>query len=68
MEDPKPVWESKTLWVNVLTAVAMIIAAAVAQPDLIPAEAMRYVVFALAAVNIILRLVTSQPVTLTRNE
>lgn len=61
--EPKSLLASKTLWVNVLTAAAAVLTA-LSGSELIPATVMPYIVVGLAAVNILLRTITTQPVTL----
>lgn len=65
MSEPKVWYESKTLWINILTVAAMILSfvvdthAAGGLPlDLDP----RWVALALGVINIVLRSVTNQPV------
>ncbi len=55
----KALLQSKTFWVNVLALVGMILTGtgAVASPDWLQYEAI-----ALAAVNVVLRLITGQPI------
>jgi len=56
----KPWWQSKTIWVNVLT---MIVDVAGRMSDVIPASAQPYIASGLAILNIALRFLTDQPVT-----
>ena len=65
MNEPKPWWESKTMWINGLTVAAAILAFVVDTQtagglpfDLDP----RWVALGLGVVNILLRMTTSQPV------
>ena len=65
MDDAKPFWASKTLWVN---AVALIAAAAGAlglDIGLDPELQITIVGAIMAVVNIVLRFVTDKPVTLS---
>jgi len=62
MEDVKPWWQSKTLWVNGLTLIATIAAAFGIDLGLDEQTKGTLVLGALAAVNVILRLVTREPV------
>lgn len=64
--EAKPFWESKTMWINVLTVVAMILSFVIDTHmagglplDLDP----RWIALALGIVNIVLRSVTNQPIT-----
>lgn len=57
--DMKPFWKSKTLWVN-LGAAAIIIAEFLGEAFLIPVEAQMVI---LAAINVVLRKVTREPIT-----
>lgn len=66
MVEPKLWYESKTLWINALTVIASILAFIVDTQTAggLPFEIdPRWVVIALGVVNIILRSVTNQPVT-----
>lgn len=69
MGETKPFWESRTLWVNGLTVIAMILAFLI---DAQSANGLpfdldaRWIALALGIVNIILRSVTSQPVSRSR--
>jgi hypothetical protein len=67
----KPFWESKTMWINILTVAAMILSFVVDTQmdgglplDLDP----RWVAMALGIINIILRAVTNQGVTRSKAE
>lgn len=60
---PKPLWQSKVLWTNLLVALAALLVELSNVPDL--GVDPKWVVIALAAVNGALRLVTSQPVSAT---
>ena len=55
----KPFWKSKTLWVN-LGAAAVLIVQFLSEAFLIPAEAQMII---LAAINVVLRKVTREPIT-----
>lgn len=63
---PKPLWQSRTFWINAASALLAIVLLAdtsirggvlPVSPNLLP-----WVLFALAALNILLRMVTSQPI------
>lgn len=62
---PKSLFASRTLWLNALTFTAALLTALSGMTDAIPPALMPYIVAALAAVNIGLRLVTTQPVTIS---
>lgn len=62
MSTAKSIFVSKTFWVNALTAVGTL---AANYGGLLPPPALPYVVAATGIVNIALRLITKQPVTLT---
>lgn len=51
-------YKSKTLWVNVLTLVAMVLATLTQWPEL--ADVTPQLVYALAIVNVLLRFITTQ--------
>lgn len=53
-------FRSKTLWVNVLTLAAMILATVAAWPELQTAST--EIAYALAIVNVILRFITSEKI------
>jgi len=59
--DPRSIWQTKTLWFNVISA-ALLIAALPEFAALIPELWIKYVVFAQAAGNIVLRYITTDPV------
>lgn len=56
--ESKPWWQSKTLWVNAMSAVAVCVQALAGQPWFSP-ELQAAI---LAGVNVVLRLLTNQPV------
>ena len=60
MDDKNPLF-SKTLWFNVLTFAASVLTVLSGAANHIPAEAMPWIVGALAAVNFALRFVTDKP-------
>ena len=53
-------YKSKTLWINVLSLVAMILATVVAWPEM--QDMAPQIAYALAIVNVLLRFVTSESV------
>ena len=62
----KPWYQSKTWWTNV----GLFLAAALSLPELggvVPSDAMRYVTLAAALINLYLRIVTHEPISLTVN-
>jgi len=64
MEDAKPFWASKTLWVNVIAAAA-VIAGALGLDLGLDADTQAQLAAAVVIVaNIVLRLVTRQPIKL----
>lgn len=56
----KPWYTSKTVWVNALSFIAAVLALMVAEPALV--DYSKYSVLALAFVNILLRVVTSEKI------
>lgn len=60
---PKPWWESKTIWLNVLVGVVGVVEAStdVLKP-LLPADVVGGLVTAVALANVVLRAVTKTPV------
>lgn len=60
--DSKPFWQSKTVWVNTLTALAAFLALPQLQEILGP-DSLKYVVLAQAAINVGLRVITIGAVT-----
>lgn len=63
MEQPKPIWKSKTFWFNFL-AFVLSAAAILADPVQYGEEVAKWATVVITAGNIILRVVTSQPVSL----
>ena len=59
MKNSKPWWQSKTIWVNVLTAVGTIGAQLA---DALPPEWATKILSALAVVNLVLRVITTEPI------
>ena len=59
--EPKPIWQSKTFWVNALTLVATVLGSIT---GILPPEAAPYIVGVQSVVNVILRFLTERPVTL----
>lgn len=62
MIDKKPLYLSKTLWFNVLT-IALTVLEMVADLPFLTPEYAQIILIVVAAVNVGLRLLTSQPVT-----
>lgn len=56
----KPWYKSKTVWINVLSLVAMVLATVAQWPEM--NEIAPQIVYALAIVNVLLRFVTSESV------
>ena len=54
----KPWYKSKTVWINVLSLVAMVLATVAQWPEM--NEIAPQIVYALAIVNVLLRFVTSE--------
>ena len=63
MNDAKPFWASKTLWVNVLALIASVTGAFGIDLGLTPEMQTSVVGGVMGAVNIALRFVTDKPVT-----
>lgn len=66
MKEAKPAWASKTLWVNLVALVASIAVALGVDIGLTVEAQGALVGGIMALVNIVLRLVTKQPVTVKR--
>lgn len=64
--DPKPWYQSKTIWANVIVIVVAIGLYLQAQPGVIPDQYAVYFAAFLGSLNIILRFLSDQPVTLRR--
>lgn len=62
----KPFLTSRTVWVNVITAIVAFVALPEFQQVVGP-DAIRYVVVIQAALNVVLRVITTQPVSLSRS-
>lgn len=64
---PKPIWTSRTFWTNVVAAVALgLTAAEVTIPGITELEQAEIVAALTTAANFVLRIITKQPVTLTK--
>ena len=62
--EPKPWWASKTLWFNVLTLAVLVIGVLVSQEGLVPEGWLKWLGAVAAVINVILRFITNQPLTL----
>jgi len=60
----KPIWKSKTFWLQVITAILGAVEA-IGGIDVIPAEYQGGALIALAILNTVFRLVTTEPVRVT---
>lgn len=60
----KPIWKSKTLWVNILTLAVLIGGVLSSNPQY--GELAKWAALGLPIVNVLLRFVTNQPVTMKR--
>jgi hypothetical protein len=58
----KPIWQSKTFWLNVLMIGAAILA--ITDPTLIPIDP-KWLVWMTGVLNILVRFLTNEPVSLT---
>jgi hypothetical protein len=58
----KPIWQSKTFWLNVLVIAAAILA--ITDPTLIPIDP-KWLVWMTGVLNILVRFLTNEPVSLT---
>jgi hypothetical protein len=64
--EPKSVFASKTIWLNVITLAVMILGVLMAdQSGIIKPEWLGYIGLTNAILNVLLRFVTEQPVTLS---
>jgi len=63
--EAKPIWYSKTFWFNVITLIVMI-AGVLADPATYGPEIAKWAAFILPVGNVILRWMTSEPVTFKR--
>lgn len=66
--EPKPWWQSKTIWVNALTLAVLIIGVLVTQDGVIPESWLKWLAAVSAVVNVVLRFITEQPITLTASK
>jgi hypothetical protein len=63
--DPKPFWESRTVWLNVI-GVLLLVLASPEIVNILPGEARPYIAAALAVLNILNRTISAtSPLTLT---
>ena len=58
----KPIWQSRTIWFNVLTAAATVIGLPEVHALLGP-DALHYVLMASSVCNVVLRFLTTTPIT-----
>jgi len=64
MNDPKIWWQSKTMWVNLLSVVGIVVQGVTGEHvEILTAEGQTAL---LAVINIVLRSVTSAPVSISR--
>ena len=63
MTEPKMWYASKTFWVNLLAIVVAVGHYLLEQPSIVPATYVAYVSAGLGAANLVLRMVTTQPLT-----
>lgn len=61
-------WQSKTFWLNLVAIVVAVGYYLLDTPGIVPAQYVSYVVAGLGAANLVLRMVTNQPLTLTRKK
>jgi hypothetical protein len=61
----KPFWESKTFWANLIIALVAVLELANVSPLPLPEGSGEWLIFAAGVLNILLRFVTTQPVTMT---
>lgn len=66
--DAKVWWQSKTFWLNLVAIVVAVGYYLLDTPGIVPAQYVSYVVAGLGALNIVLRFVSDQPITLTRKK
>lgn len=59
--DAKPWWESKTMWVNILTVLIAALILVADTPILSP-DAKTYLLLASGVANLVLRCITEQPI------
>lgn len=59
--DPKSIFSSKTFWFNVLT---LVVTYGGTLTNALPAEFAQYAIGVVAIANVLLRLITTQPVTI----
>lgn len=65
MPDAKPFWQSKTFWINSVTLLVTALTWA-AGSAVVPPSWQPVITAGLAVANILLRLITDQPLTLTK--
>lgn len=64
--DSKPWYKSKTVWANIIVVAVAIGIYLQSQPGVIPEQYAVYFAAFLGALNIVLRFVSDQPITLTK--
>lgn len=62
--DAKPWYESKTIWLNALAIVVAVGYYLLDQPGVVPAQYLVYATAVIGALNLVLRMLSSQPLTL----
>lgn len=68
MADPKLWYTSKVFWLNLVAIIVAVGYYLLDTPGIVPAQYVTYVVAGLGAANLVLRMVTSQPLALTRKK
>lgn len=64
----KPWYESKTVWVNIIAIALAVGYYLLDTPGIVPAAYVTYVAAGLGVLNIILRSIGTEPITLTRKK
>lgn len=63
MKQSKPIWASRTFWVNVLS-LAVVVISTVTGWEYLDGQASAFMLAAVNVINVILRVLTGEPVTL----